>query len=339
MPELGRRRFLRITAVAGVSLALGGGLTRALVRRARLHRVREIRPRIGTLVTITVLHPDAAEARRMVATAFAEMERLEGVLSRHREGTAVAILNRQGVLRHAPVELIEVLRQALAYSELTGGAFDVTVGPLVNLYTERFGRTGQPPLDAEVEDALALVGYRDLQLDDRSVALGRQGMAITLDGIAKGYVVDRTVQRLELEGANQVLVGASGDMASLSRGAGAEAWDIAIQNPRDPGGALGLVQLRGDAVATSGDYLQFYTPDLRFHHIVDPRTGRSPTHTSSVTVLAARAIDADALSTGIFVLGPDAGVRLLDQLPDVAGVIVTKDQRVLRSSRLGAHSV
>jgi len=337
MPRVSRQQFIRITAVAGVSLALGGGLVRALLKRAALHRVRETRPQLGTLVSITVLHPDPATARAIAAAAFAEMERLESLLSRYRPDTPIARLNRDGVVHQTPDEVIEVVRSALRYSELTGGAFDVTVAPVLELYRSRSATAHRPPGDGEVERLLPLVGYPNLELDGRTLAFRKPGMAITLDGIAKGYVVDRTVDRLREAGAGQVLVDAGGDMASLSDGPDADGWRVGIQDPRDQRAAIGVLRLRGDAVATSGDYLEYFTPDLLFHHLLDPRTGRSPEETSSVTVVAARAMDADALATAVFVLGPQAGLTLLDRTPGVAGTIVTKDRQVLTSSAFSAH--
>ena len=147
-------------------------------------------------------------------------------------------------------------------------------------------------------------------------------MAVTLDGIAKGFVVDRAVAVLTHAGAERVMVEAGGDMSTT---AGAEEpWRIGIQNPHDPGATLGVLQLRGDALASSGDYMQYFTPDRRLHHIIDPRTGRSPEQSSGTTIRAARALDADALSTSVFVLGPVAGIALLGRIDGVEGMLVTK---------------
>lgn len=332
-----RRQALRITAVAGVSLALGGGMVTALVRRAGLHRVRVTRTRMGTLVTITVLHPDPLVAQRMVATAFTEMGRLEDILSRHKPGSPVSRLNSDGAVGDAPHELVEVVRRALEYSSLTRGAFDITVAPLLELYSSRFSRTGVPPRDWEVAEALSLVDYRGVDLDDEVITFERPGMSVTLDGIAKGYIVDRTVEVLKGAGAERVMIDAGGDMASAGRGPTDEPWHVAIQDPHAADGYLGLLRLRGECVATSGDYIQVFTEDRRFHHILDPRTGRSPDHTSAVTVVTPTAMDADALSTAIFVLGPTDGLELLARLEDVEGVIVTKEQDVLRTRGLSRY--
>jgi len=332
-----RRQALRITAVAGLSTVLGAGLVADVVRRMGLHRVRESRTRMGTVVTITVVHPDPDVARGMVRSAFDEMARLEALLSRHRPDTPVAALNRTGALRAAPAELLEVLASARRYAELTGGAFDITVAPLLELYGATFARGTTPPSAARVERALALVDHRGVEVDGSTVRLTRPGMAVTLDGIAKGYVVDRTIAVMTAEGADRVLVNAGGDMATAGEGSRDEPWTVSVQDPDDERLYVDLLRLDGTSVATSGDYMRTFTEDRRFHHIVDPRTGYSPQETSSVTVLAATAMDADALSTTGLVLGPRRAVDLLESLDDVEGMIVTKDRRRITTSGLARH--
>ncbi|MAG37157.1 MAG: thiamine biosynthesis protein ApbE [Dehalococcoidia bacterium] len=333
------RQLLRITAVTGISLALGGGLVQALVRAGDLHRIRETRTQLGTLVTISVVHPDPALARQMVADAFAEMERLEGLLSRHRTGTPISRLNHDGVVRGVPAEVVHIVRRALQYSVQTVGAFDITVTPLLELYSASFARTGAPPSGSQVQEALSRVGYHNILVDDYSIAFKQRGVSITLDGIGKGYIVDRAVGVLKEHGADQVLVDAGGDMGSVRDGSQGEGWRVAIEDPRAAGKALETLQLAGASVATSGDYLQCFTADKLFHHILDPRTGRSPEHTSAVTIVAPTAMEADALSTATMVLGPQDGLRLLARLDDVEGVMVTKEQEILRSRGMSRYTV
>jgi len=322
-----RREALRITAASGVALMLGGGLVRELVRRGGLHRVSEMRERLGTLVTITAVHPDPAEARAVVEAGFREIERLEAMLSRHAPQTAMASLNRNGRLDGAPAELLEVLVRARRVHDLSGGAFDPSILPLLRLYERRQELGLGVPTDAEVDGALAQVGFHDVQIDDASVRFERAHMALTLDGIAKGFVVDRAVAALVAAGADRVMVDAGGDIASGGSSVGDDPWTIGIEDPAQPGSFIGRVRLAGEAVATSGDYMQVFSEDRRHHHILDPRTGRSPDHTSAVTVLAGTAMDADALSTALLVLGPDAGLGLLDRFPGAEGMIVGKDGR------------
>jgi thiamine biosynthesis lipoprotein len=335
-----RRQFLRITAVAGVSLALGGGLIKALLQASGLHEIRETRTQMGTLVTISVVHPDAAVARQMAADAFAEMDRLEGILSRHREGTPISRLNSEGFVRGAPDEMVHLLQKAMEYSVLSQGAFDITVKPLLDLYASSFAQTGAAPQESQVQDVLSRVGHENLLINGSSVAFNKRGMSITLDGIAKGHIVDRTVETLKLNGAEQVLVDAGGDIGSLGDGSLGDGWKVAIQDPRNEGRSLGILRLQGQSVATSGDYLQYFTEDKSLHHILDPRTGRSPEHTSAVTIVAPTVMDADALTTALFVLGPRDGLRLLNNQPEgVEGLIVTKGGDVLRSKALSSYAV
>ncbi len=321
--EMTRREALRITAVGGAALAFGGVLTREVLRRAGLQRVTETRPRLGTLVTITAVHADGTLAREIVRSGFAEIERLEGLLSRHADGTPMAQLNRVGFLDDAPEELLLVLRRAGEIHGLSGGAFDPSVLPLLTLYEAGSGR-GRVPGDDEIERARRVVGFDRVEVAGERVSLP-EGGALTQDGIAKGYVVDQAVSVLAAAGAQRVMVDAGGDIASGGAGVGREPWVVGIQDPIRPEGSAGRVRLAGEAVATSGDYMQAFTQDRRHHHILDPRTGRSPERTSSVSVVAATAMDADALSTALLVLGPDAGLALLAQVPGTEGLVIDKD--------------
>ncbi len=305
-------------------------MLRELLERAALHRVSVTRTQLGTAVTVTVLHPSESEGRALVNGAFAEIERLEAIFSRYRADTPLARLNREGVVSGAPVELLHVVERALDYAQLSQGAFDVTVAPLLDLYVSRFatgatapGRTGiGAVVDAELDAARALVGWRGLRVEDGTIALARPGMAVTLDGIAKGYVVDRGVDALRARGADRVIVQAGGDTSSAS--GEDDPWRVAIQDPHDPAGTLGVVVLNG-SIASSGDYIQSFTPDRRLHHIIDPRTGRSPERSSGTSVIAPTALDADAASTAAFVLGPEAGIAFLDRLDGIEGLITTKE--------------
>jgi len=330
--SMSRREALRITAFTGLSAAFGGGLAVGILRDAGLHRVSETRTRMGTVVTLTVVHPDAGAAREMVDGAFRAMTRIEGVLSRHRADTAVGRLNAEGRLADAPRELVDVLGHAEQISRASDGAFDVTVAPLLSLFERAFERGGSPPSDGDVQAALALVDYRGVRLVNGGVAFDDRRMSLTLDGIAKGYIVDRTIDVLTNAGAERVLVNAGGDMSTAGPGSRDEPWTIGLQDPHSERDVVGFVRLGGECIATSGDYMRSFTEDRAFHHIVDPRTGRSPEETSSVTVVAGSAMNADALSTTVLVLGPKDGLAMLEGLADTEGLIVTKSGGRLLSS-------
>jgi len=322
--KVSRRQVLRITAVAGVSLAMGTGLVRSLISRADLHRVSETRTQMGTLVIVTIVAPELKVAREMVRNAFGQMERLEGILSRHRRDTPLDRLNEKGFIETPPPELVEVMGQALTYSSITDGAFDVTVAPLLELYASHFEASNRPPPDHEVERILESVDYRKVQVDEDAIVLEGSEMKVTLDGIAKGYIVDQTVRALVDDGAERILINAGGDMASGGDGSLEDPWTVGVRDPAEPQGLLANVRLGGECIATSGDYMQAFTHDRRFHHIIDPRTGYSPTQASAVTVVTTSAMEADALSTGIMVLGPVEGFQLMKRLEDTEGMIVTK---------------
>lgn len=327
-----------MAAVAGISTAFFGSVTVGLLRMAGLRRFESTRTQMGTRVSVVVWHRDAEEARSLVGLAFAEMERLEWILSRHRPGTALDRLNKEGSLPSAPHELIQLLERARALSEMSGGAFDVTVAPLLQLYEQAASHSAPLPSEVELKRARSVIDYREVHLSGRDISFGRVGMAVTLDSIAKGFIVDRATEVLLTGGADRVMVDAGGDVASGVGEVDGDGWRIALQDPRNPEGVLGVVLLTGQAVATSGDYLQTLGDDLTLHHILDPRTGTSPQHTSSVTVIAPTAMEADALSTTTFVLGPIEGRTLLERLPSVEGLILTKGQETVATSGFGRYT-
>ena len=324
--ELGRytrRDMLKISAAAGVAGLLGGALLDEALRQKRLHRISHTRTGLGTLISITVVDEDATSAEASVTAAFAQVERLEAILSRHRPNTPVSQLNRVGHLEAAPQELLDVLTEAEATARLTDGAFDVTMAPLLALYEERYGR-GRVPTSVEIRTAQSLVDHSALRVDGEAVVLDRAGMAITLDGAAKGYVVDRVVEGLAAAGYERVLVDAGGDIGSA--GALSAEWKIAVQDPEDARKSLDVVPLpNGACIATSGDYMQNFTEDRSAHPIIDPRTGYSPRLASSASVIAPSVLRADALSTAALVLGPVQGCAVLESLRDTEGLIVAKD--------------
>lgn len=321
-----RRDFLRVTAIGAGVLAVGGIGLKLLLSSSvpELRRYSETRKLLGTLVTITLIDTDESRAASTVGDTFAEIERLSGLLSRHDPESELSRLNSAGRLMGASRELVSVLKRAEHYAELTGGAFDVTVGPLVDLYSAHFARYQSPPDATAVAEAQQLVGYRLLTLKGSDVTLAKPGMGITLDGIAKGYVVDQAVALLKARGMARVLVEAGGDLALRGMREDDNPWRVGIHHPRALTGHYQVLEQSSGAVATSGDYEAAFTADFRYHHIIDPRTGSSPTGLSSVTVLAGDAASADALSTATLVLGMTEGLNLLERLAGVEALLIDK---------------
>jgi len=255
------------------------------------------------------------------------MAGLEALLSRYQAESEVSRLNATGRIDRPSAALLAVLRAAERVSVLGDGAFDVTVQPLLDLHR---GGAGLPD-PSEIERTLARVDHRSLRIGDDAVVLLRPEMRITLDGIGKGYVVDRGVEELAAHGLHDVFVDAGGDlMASGTRGG--SPWRVGIRAPR-PGLTLqARFETRNRAVATSGDYMQPFTRDFAQHHILDPRTGYSAPELASSTIVAPDAMTADALATLTMVLGPDRSRALLEDLPDCEGYMVSKDLTVTRTS-------
>jgi thiamine biosynthesis lipoprotein len=321
-PTLSRRHFLQITAVAS-TVFLGGRWIQRLVKQpTAVHQTRLL---MGTIINLTLVGEDTAQSQQALAATFAEMERLIALFNWRQPGSALATLNQTGQLANPPQELVELLQAAYHFSSLSDGAFDVTIQPLVEAI--RIG--------TDTSAARQLVDYRQLQISPNKISLA-PGMQLTLDGIAKGQVVDGATAVLQTYGFTNVLVEAGGDLVANGQRADGQSWRLGITHPRQPASTLQVLPVTGKAVATSGDYQHSFSQDFSRHHIVDPRTGESPTELASVTVLAPTAAAADALSTAVMVLGTDAGLALIDQLPGTAALLVTKEMQLKRSAHFPA---
>ena len=311
MRELDRRSFL--TAAAG-GVAGTGLLGRTLLVRGDLTEVRSTRLMMGTLVTVTAVTraPDRAEIG--VERAFAEMSRLESVFTRHDPDGEVARLNEAGVLGDPSPALVSLLRRCRRVYDRTDGAFDPTVLPVVTAYES--GRDA--PTDARRrvgEAAFDSVTVADAEL--------RTPTPITLDGVAKGAVVDAGTAVLR-DWVDAGLVEAGGDVRAFG-GSGADSrWRVGVEDPRGDG-TVSTLRLDRGGVATSGDYRIYYDEDRTNHHIVTPGTGRSPTADTSVTVVASDATTADAYSTAAFVMDDDRASSLLDDREGAAALFLTRD--------------
>lgn len=330
-----RRNFLFLSAGATVLGWTGWRLQsvtslNALVARGDLRKFNRRGFALGTQVDITAYHPAAQVAQRGVDAAFAAIERVESVMSLFRPDSALSRLNAAGRLDQPDAELVRVLRYAAELAERTDGRFDVTVQPLWRCYQHAAEQGGLPTAEA-LAAARALVDWRGLRVDDDQVVLARPGMAVTLNGIAQGLAADAAAAALRAEGVEHALVD-SGEFGVVGDKPGQGAWRIGLKHPRAREQLLGLSALDGRCLATSGDYETFFSADFRFNHLIDPRTGRSPDELASVSVVAPTALEADALSTAVYLLGREQGEHLLAQLEQVDALFVEKSGRVSRTS-------
>ena len=297
-----RRRALRILAGAA---ALGG--LASLRDGTAATPLQEWRgAALGAGAHILLLHADRDAARAALGRVVAEIERLENEFSLFRPHSALSRLNRDGRLPRPSLDMRRLVAEALRLGELTGGAFDITVQPLWELHARH---AGEPP-DAALEAALALVGYRAVELGASDLRFARPGMAATLNGIAQGYITDRVTGILQEAGLAEVLVEA-GELRGSGQGPGGHPWQVALLHPAAPEADLTL-GLADAAVATSAGRGGLFSADARRHHILDPRTGACPPADRAASVIASDATLADGLATALTLL-PQQAERLLRQ--------------------------
>ena len=333
---MNRRDFLKISGIAGLGLAtcpIGAPLAEAVKFDKKLYKVSRSRIGMGTIVSMTVFDPSRDHAEEAMAIAFEEIERLTSVMSRYDATTPVAQLNRDGFLREAPPELSFVIKKSMHYTQMSNRLFDITVKPLVDLLVESYKDPKNIlPSEENITELLELVDAGQISLNGRTIAFKKDGMGITLDGIAKGFIVDKAVERLILEGINHGLVNAGGDIRTIGGKGDNKPWKIAIQDPLKKKDYPDIITITNRSIATSGNYEVFFDQDKLFHHIVNPKTGLSPLINASVSVQAPTAMEADALSTTLFILDPVRGARLIDSLPCCQSLIVTRNRKKIKSN-------
>jgi thiamine biosynthesis lipoprotein len=293
--SISRRRFIRIAAGATVAHLVQPAASRAEVSRFSAWRGVVM----GNLTRIEIRHPDRERGRQVLSAAAAEIARMDSIFTLYRPESALARLNRVGRLADPPLDLLRLLAEARGFSERTEGAFDVTVQPIWQVYAAHFfadgADPGGPPRDA-VRRAADLVDYRALEIEPRAVQFAKLGMALTLNGIAPGYITDRIVEILKNEGLRHALVDL-GEIRTFGSRSDREPWRAGIRDPFDSQRVAMTVPLNEQALATSGAYGFRFDRDGRFHHLFDPRNGTCPQSYASVSIVAPTATVADALAT------------------------------------------
>jgi FAD:protein FMN transferase len=332
-----RRSFLKLSGVLGIGLASAAVViptgAEAVRFNRKLYKISKTRLAMGTFVSMTLLHASRDQAEAAMGEAFLEIDRLSRDISRFDQTTAIAQLNREGILKDMPPEVAEVVARSLDYYRISNGAFDISVKPLVDLFKERFSDGNpKPPSSSALEKAIRLVNASHIEITGRTVRFKQPGMGITLDGIAKGYIVDRASGVLSRNGITNHLINAGGDIRTAGCRRDGKPWTIAVQDPHKKNQYPDVIHLAGGAVATSGNYEIYFDQEKLFHHIVDPCTGRSPEESTSVSVVADTAMEADALSTTVFVMTPERGTRFINSRPGCESLVVTKGNRKITSA-------
>ena len=299
--------------------------------------VKRAQMQMGTLVSITVVAGNEAVAHAAATVGFAEIQRLEELLSTWISTSELSRINASAGIKpiHVSMETLTVVHRAMQAAEMTDGGFNIAIGPAVGAWSVTDGQ--RIPEDSELDALRPLVELQAVHVDVRkqTIYLDKAGMRIDVGGIGKGYAADQAVEALRRAGAIAGVVALSGDIKTFGRMPGGKKFPVGIQHPRNDGSVLAWIDLEDEAISTAGDYERFFERDgVRYHHILDPRTLHPARSCQSVTVVAREGVWADALDTGIFVMGTESGMRLVEALPDVEAIIVDHEGHIHVSSGL-----
>lgn len=298
---------------------------------------------MGTQVSVTLWHQDAVRGEQLLAQVMAEMRRIDAAYSPFKEYSELSQMNRAAAQHSAEqpltisAEMSRLLDKALYYGRLTEGAFDITFASLARYYDYR---NASQPSQLQRRQLLPAIDYRHVKLDHigHTVYYSQPQVYVDLGGIAKGYAVDRAIELLRQAGVRHASVSAGGDSRVLGDKRG-RPWLVGIKPPRgDQTHAAITLPLNDSAISTSGDYERYFidADGERIHHIINPHTGKSSSELASVSIIGPNSFDADALSTSVFVLGGDKGLKLINTLPEFDAIVITRSGKVRYSSGLVA---
>jgi thiamine biosynthesis lipoprotein len=311
------------------------GAILAVSMPVRAEWIGDARPMMGTEISVRLWHEDPQRGEEIVEQVFAEAARINALMSTYLEDSRISEINRRAA--DEPVlageELYNLIRRSLDISVLTRGAFDITYDSVGQHYDFRERRR---PDEKTVEAERKLINFRFVELDQAAgtVTFLEQGVRINLGGIAKGYAVERGVHILRVNGVRHGIVTAGGDSRLLGDRRG-QPWMVGIRDPRNDGQVAISVPLEDEAISTSGDYERYFEEgEIRYHHIIEPSTGAPAGGVHSATVLGPDAVLTDALSTSVFVMGVDQGLRLIATLPDYESIVIDDQGRIYYSDGL-----
>ncbi len=292
---------------------------------------------MGTRIAVDVWHEEPAAATAAIDAVIAEMHRIDALMSVYKPESRLSEVNREAATRPVKVEpeLARLIARALEFSGMSDGAFDITYASVGYLYDYR---ARIHPTDTEIQAALPAIDWRHVvvDLDASTVSFTQPGVRIDLGGIAKGHAVDSGIAILEAHGITNGTVTAGGDSRVLGDRRG-RPWVIGIRHPDDRNQVIARIPLEDAAISTSGDYERFFDEDgVRYHHIIDPKTGKSPHGVRSVTVIAPTSTLAEGLTKSVFIMGPERGLALVEKQPDCDAVVVTAEGKVLYSKGMTA---
>jgi FAD:protein FMN transferase len=304
-----------------------------------LERFEETREMMGTYVTI-IIYADEDDYAEVMDAAYNRIQQVVDVASVYDENSEISVLNREGYIDNPSRELKELIELSIKYYEISGGCFDITVSPVLKLWSGGLWKESEQVQAEKIEEALKLVGSDMIILEDDRIYYKTEGMSADLGGIAKGYAVDEALKVISEHGIKHALVNAGGDVATIGKKASGEKWVIELDDPERKESEdtlleeLPTFEFEDGAVATSGNYYRYYDPEGEVHHITDPLTGYSADKCISVTIITDTCTRADVLATSVFVMGVSDGMELVESLDGAEALIIDNDRNIYSSSGL-----
>ena len=317
--------FIIFTVLTAVLLALMGLVSCKFKIVDKYEVTREM---MGTYITV-IVYADEDTAYEAIEAAFKRFGEIESIASIYDENSEASRLNNEGIIESPSRELRELIELSVYYYNVSGGSFDITISPVLELWKEGLWMETEEVQAKRVEETLKYVGSDKIVIEDTKIYFKTRGMSIDLGGIAKGYAVDEALKVLTGLGIDNALVNAGGDIGTIGIKPDGTGWLIELDNPfdddeEDPGTIEPLPGfiIKEMAVATSGNYYRYYDPEKSVHHITDPFTGYSANGCISVTIIAPNCTEADVLATSVFVKGPIEGMQLIEEIDGVEGLII-----------------
>ena len=290
---------------------------------------------MGTAIHVELWHTDKVAAKNNIQYVFDEMQRIDRLMSPYKKESEISLINDQATKHPVKIssELFNLIQQSINMSQLSNGAFDITFASIGHRYDYR---KKQQPSKKEIAENLKSINYKNIQLNknNQTIFFTRAGTRIDLGGIAKGHAVDNAIKILQQHGIQQAMVSAGGDTRIIGDKKG-RPWYVGIRHPRKKNESAVVLPLSQTAISTSGDYERYFIKDgVRHHHIIKPSTGDSARELRSVSILADRSTTADALSTTVFILGLNKGMKLVASLKNIEAIIIDNNGQMHYSSGL-----
>lgn len=306
-------------------------------------RIEETREMMGTYVNI-VVYSDDETGNNAINAAFEKIKEIEDIATIYDENSEASFLNKNGYIEDPSPVLLDLINKSIDYYSITDGCFDVTVQPLLDLWSGGLWEESEEVQAQKIGETLEIIGSDKIEVGDNRIEFETEGMSITFGGIAKGYAVDKAIEKIKEFGIKCCLVNAGGDLYTMGVKPDGEKWIVELENPDDQAGEEStkesdiepviVFSVADKAVTTSGGYHRYYDLEKKVHHIMDPRTGYTAGDCKSVTIIAGSCTEADILATSVFVMGPDDGMKLVESLDNVEALIIDSGGKVYKSSGL-----